>query len=46
MGIPKKALRHRQLTYSTKTAISDSSHQTFHVSFEEDGVTKKAFLKN
>lgn len=45
MGIPKKALRHRQLTYSTKTAISDSSHQTFHVSFEEDGVTKKAFFK-
>ncbi len=45
MGIPKKALRHSQLTYSTKTAISDSSHQTFQVTFEEDNVVKKAFLK-
>ncbi|MCW8409037.1 hypothetical protein OQJ13_08650 [Legionella sp. PATHC035] len=45
MGIPKKALRHSQLTYSEKTAISDSSHQTFKVTFEEDGVVKKAFFK-
>ncbi|WP_454784816.1 hypothetical protein [Legionella sp. WA2024007413] len=45
MGIPKKALRHSQLTYSEKNPISDSSHQTFHVTFEEDGVTKKAFFK-
>ncbi|KTC91458.1 hypothetical protein OQJ15_14005 [Fluoribacter dumoffii] len=45
MGIPKKGLRHSQLIYSTKTAISDSSHQTFPVTFEEDGVIKKAFFK-
>ncbi|CAM2737245.1 Uncharacterised protein [Legionella steigerwaltii] len=45
MGIPKKALWHSQLTYSEKTAISDSSHQTFKVTFEEDGVIKKAFFK-
>lgn len=43
MGIPKKALWHSQLKYSEK--ISDSSHETFQVSFEEDGVTKDAFFK-
>lgn len=45
MGIPKKALRHSQLIYSTKAAISDSSHQTFPVTFEEDGKILKGFLK-
>ncbi|KTD72439.1 hypothetical protein [Legionella tucsonensis] len=43
MGIPKKALRNNKLTYVEK--ISDSSHETWKVSFEEDGVVKKAFFK-
>ena len=43
MGIPKKALRHSQ--FITKKPISDGSHKIFSVSFEEDGVTKKAFFK-
>lgn len=44
MGIPKKALTNSKLTYVEK--IADSSHETWKVSFEEDGVIKKAFLKN
>lgn len=43
--IPKKALRHSQLVYSTTAAIADSSHITFPVTFEEDGSVKKAFFK-
>lgn len=43
MGIPKKALRNNKLTYVEK--ISDSSHETWKVSFEEYGVVKKAFFK-
>lgn len=43
MGIPKKALRHSQFT--EKTPVSDGSHKIFSVSFEEDGIIKKAFFK-
>ncbi|HHF7375406.1 hypothetical protein [Legionella bozemanae] len=43
MGIPKKALTNSKLTYVEK--IADSSHETWKVSFEEDGVIKKAFFK-
>lgn len=46
MRIPKKALKHSQLTYLTAgSAVADGSHQTFKVTFEEGGVVKKAFLK-
>lgn len=45
MGIPKKALKHSDLKYQDKAALADSSHQTFRVNFEEDGVTKHAFFK-
>lgn len=44
MGIPKKALRHSQLTYQAGSTV-DGSHQTSRVTFEEDGVFKKAFFK-
>ncbi|AUH71292.1 hypothetical protein [Legionella sainthelensi] len=43
MAIPKKALRHSQ--FITKTPISDGSHKVYSVSFEEEGITKKAFFK-
>ncbi|MBI2785381.1 MAG: hypothetical protein HYX60_03350, partial [Legionella longbeachae] len=45
MEIPKRALRHSQLNYLEQSALTDSSHQTFRVSFEEDGISKKAFFK-
>ena len=43
MGIPKKALRNSKLNYIER--ISDSSHETWKVSFEEDGVVKRAYFK-
>lgn len=45
MGIPKKALKESQLTYQTAGSVIDGSHQTFRVTFLEDGTTKSAFLK-
>ncbi|HAT2057179.1 TPA: lpg2975 family Dot/Icm T4SS effector [Legionella pneumophila] len=46
MGLPKKALKESQLQFLTAgTAVSDSSHQTYKVSFIENGVIKNAFYK-
>ncbi|CEG59071.1 hypothetical protein [Legionella fallonii] len=46
MGIPKKALRESDLEFlDADSTVEDSSHQTFRVSFSEDGITKKGFFK-
>lgn len=46
MGLPKKALRESQLEFLTAgTAVVDSSHQTFKVSFIESGQRKEAYFK-